>query len=264
MKLLRAILRALALAALTGFVYGSFFVGKVLRPKRHGHRWRNMWFRRWARGVLRVLGVKATVIGVPPQDALIVSNHVSYLDIPLIASQVDAVFVAKAEILEWPLVGTVCRGIDTIFIRRESKRDVVTVGEEMEARLASGLGVVFFPEGTSSDGTGVLPFKPSLLEVASRDLVPVHYATVRYSVSDGDPPATESVAWVGETPFLGHVRGLLQLSEIRAEVTFGAEPIVDRDRKALAMRLHEHVAAAIVGRRTGDGGRGTRDVAPSR
>lgn len=246
MRVLRAIVRAPALAALTGFVYGSFFVGKVLRPKRRGHGWRNRWFRRWARGVLRVVGVKVTVIGVPPQDALIVSNHVSYLDIPLIASQVDAVFVAKAEVAEWPLVGTVCRGFDTIFIDRNSKRDVVTVGEEMEARLAAGLGVVFFPEGTSSNGERVLAFKPSLLEVAARDGLPVYWAAVRYRVPDSEPPVTESVGW-GDVPFLPHVRGLLKLSEIFAEVTFAPEPIIDRDRKSLAARLQREVTTAITG-----------------
>jgi len=246
-RILRAIWRGTALACLTAYVYGSFLAGKVLRPRRRGNRWRNLWFRRWARGVCRIVGVKATITGTPPQDALIVSNHVSYLDIPLIASYVDAVFVAKAEIQDWPLIGRVCRGIDTIFIDRNSKRDVVKVGEEMEARLAIGLGVVFFPEGTSSTGESVLPFRPSLFEVAARDLVPVHHAAVRYSVPDGEPPATESVAWVGEAHFLRHAIGMLQLSEISAELVFGAEPVVDGDRKALAAKLQERVAAAIAG-----------------
>lgn len=245
MKLIRAVLRALALAALTAFVYFSFSAGKVLRPGRRGFKSRNRWFRWWARNVCRIAGVSATAIGTPPQDALIVSNHVSYLDIPLLASYVDAVFVAKAEILDWPLVGTVCKRFDTIFIDRNSKRDVVKVGEEMEARLAVGLGVVFFPEGTSSSGVSVLPFRPSLLEVAARDLVPVHYASVRYVVPDSEPPARDSVAWVGDTPFLRHVKGLLQLREIRAEVIFGDEPIVDADRKALAARLQQRVEAQL-------------------
>jgi 1-acyl-sn-glycerol-3-phosphate acyltransferase len=243
---LRAIRRGTALVCLTAYVYGSFLAGKVLRPKRRGNRWRNRWFRHWARGVCRITGVKATVVGTPPQDALIVSNHVSYLDIPLIASYVDAVFVAKAEIEGWPLIGRVCRGIDTIFIDRNSKRDVVKVGEEMESRLAIGLGVVFFPEGTSSSGESVLPFKPSLFEVAARDLVPVHHATVHYSVPDGEPPATESVAWVGDAHFLRHAFGLLQLSEIRAELVFGTEPVIDGDRKELATKLQQRVAEAMV------------------
>lgn len=236
-------LRALLLSAWTAGCYGTFLAGKLLRPRRRGNRWRNAWFRRWARGICRVLGVRVTLTGTPPQDALLVSNHVSYVDIPVLASHVDAVFVAKAEVADWPLIGTVCRGIDTLFIRRESKRDVVRIGEEMEARLAAGLGVVVFPEGTSGDGTTVLPFKPSLLEVAARDLVPVHWAAIRYTVPDSEPPARESVAW-GDVAFLPHVWGLLQLSEIHAEVVFGEEPIVESDRKRLASVLQERVAAA--------------------
>jgi len=241
----RAFGRGIALVGVTLFCYGSFLIGKILRPKRRGNRWRNLWFRRWAQGVCGIVGVKASVIGTPPQDALIVSNHVSYLDIPLLASYVDAVFVAKAEIREWPLMGWVCEGIDTIFIDRNSKRDVVKVGEEMEARLAIGLGVVFFPEGTSSSGEQVLPFKPSLFDVAARDRLPVHHATIRYTVPDGEPPATESVAWAGDAHILRHAIGMLQLTEIRAEIVFGAEAVVDGDRKALAAKLQERVASAI-------------------
>jgi len=243
-RVIRLLMRGPALLALTLGCYSGFVLGRAL-PKCRGNRWRNLWFRRWARGVCRIVGVTTTVDGVPPQDALIVSNHVSYIDIPVLASHVDAVFVAKAEILEWPLIGRVCKGIDTIFIDRNSKRDVVKVGEEMEARLAAGLGVVFFPEGTSSSGESVLPFKPSLLEVAARDMVPVHCATVRYSVPDNEPPATESVAWAGDTHFVRHAFGLLQLSGIRARIVFSADPVVDADRKRLASRLQERVAAHL-------------------
>jgi 1-acyl-sn-glycerol-3-phosphate acyltransferase len=241
---LRAFVRAALLVCLTTFAYGSFFVGKVSRLTRPGHGWRNGWFRWWARSVCQVLGVRRATVGTPPRDALVVSNHISYLDIPLLASYVDAVFVAKADVADWPLVGTVCRGIDTIFINRNSKRDVIVVGEEMERRLASGLGVVVFPEGTSGTGEEVLPFRPSLLEVAARDEVPVHYAAIRYAVPDSERPVTESVAW-GDVPFLSHVWGLLQLAEIRAEVIFGDEPIVDHDRKALAAKLQAAVTAAV-------------------
>ena len=244
MRQLRAFVRAARLVCLTTFAYGFYFVGKVSRLTRPGHGWRNGWFRWWARSVCRTLGVRATTTGTPPQDALVVSNHISYLDIPLLASYIDAVFVAKADVADWPLVGTVCRGIDTIFIDRNAKRDVIAVGEEMERRLAAGLGVVVFPEGTSGTGEEVLPFRSSLLEVAARDEVPVHWAAIRYAVPDSEPPVTESVAW-GDMPFLPHVWGLLQIAEIRAEVIFGAKPIVDRDRKALAAKLQSAVAEVV-------------------
>ncbi len=245
MRRLRAVVRGSLLLGVTIFVYGSFVLGRISRLTGTRHGWRNGWFRWWARAVCRILGMKTRAIGTPPQDALIVSNHVTYLDIVLIASYVDAVFVAKSEIADWPLVGMVCKGIDTIFIDRQSKRDVVAVGEEMEKRLVSGLGVVVFPEGTSSAGDEVLPFKPSLLQVAARDRLPVHYATVRYAVPDNEPPVAESVAWWGDMEFVTHVWGMLQLGELSAEVVFGGEPIVDSDRKQLASRLQYAVAEQL-------------------
>lgn len=248
MRRLRAIVRASLVLGVTAVCYSIFVLGRLSRLAGAGHGWRNGWFRRWARAVCRLIGIRTRGVGTPPQDALIVSNHVSYIDIILIASYVDAVFVAKAEVADWPFIGTVCKGIDTIFIDRQSKRDVVAVGEEMEKRLASGLGVVVFPEGTSSNGEAVLPFKPSLLEVAARDAVPVHYATVHYSVPDGEPPATDSVAWWGDMEFAPHVWDLMKLREVSAEVMFGDEPIVDRDRKQLAAKLQkavEHQLAAM-------------------
>lgn len=245
MTKLRAIRRLLLLSCLTLVCYVAFLTGKLVGLTRRGNAWRNGWFRRWARGVCVVLGIRTRAIGSPPRDVLIVSNHVSYIDIPVIASFVDAVFVAKSEVRDWPLIGAVCSGIDTIFINRESKRDVVKVGEEMEARLAAGFGVVFFPEGTSSSGEQVLPFKPSLLEVAARDLVPVHHATVRYRTPDDEPGGGRLIAWIDDDRFLPHVWRLVQLREICAEVIFGDEPTVHSNRKILAETLRQRVASLL-------------------
>jgi 1-acyl-sn-glycerol-3-phosphate acyltransferase len=182
--------------------------------------------------------------GRPPDHALLVANHMSYVDIILIATQIDAVFVAKSEVASWPVIGHLCRAIDTIFVDRSVKRDVVRVGREIRARIDRGLGVAFFPEGTSSDGTLVLPFRSSLLEVAAREAIPVHWTAIRYRVAEGEVPAEQSVCWWGDMEFLPHLRRLLGVRSFEATIRFCDEPIASDDRKALAGELRSAIASA--------------------
>jgi len=242
---LRASMRALVVVACTLAAYGTFLAGRLTRLAPRGHGWRNACFRVWASTLCRILGVRRTSEGTPPGGVLLVANHVSYLDIPVLASWTDAVFVARADVAGWPLIGTVCRGIDTIFVDRGSKRDVVAVGEAIEVRLASGLGVVLFPEGASSPGDAVLPFRSSLLEVAARDGLPVHWAAMRYALPDGCGTVKERVAWWGDMQFLPHAWELMKLSRVDSHVTFGAEPVSHSDRKALADALQRNVEDAV-------------------
>jgi 1-acyl-sn-glycerol-3-phosphate acyltransferase len=242
---LRAFVRAPVVVAFTLAVYGTFLAGRLTRLAPRGHGWRNACFRVWASTLCRILGVRRSCEGTPPTGVLLVANHLSYLDIPVLASWTDAVFVARADVAGWPFVGTLCRGIDTIFVDRGSKRDVVAVGEAIEARLASGLGVVLFPEGASSPGDAVLPFRSSLLEVAARDGLPVHWAAMRYELPDGGGTVGERVAWWGDMEFLPHAWELMKLPRIDSHVSFGGEPVSHPDRKALAGALQGNVEDAL-------------------
>ena len=102
---------------------------------------------------------------------------------------------------------------------------------------------MLFPEGTSSGGDQVLPFRPSLLEPAARGGLPVAHASLRYISPEGFPPASESICWWRDMPFGSHVLSLLRLPRIRAEVRFGPELLRGRDRKELAHRLWEATKA---------------------
>src|SRR6185369_10489209 len=121
-------------------------------------------FSGWARLILWLLAVRVEASGAPPRPPfLLVANHLSYLDVLVLASRLPSVFVSKAEVRRWPLLGPICTALGTIYIDRGQRRDIPRVMAEIEAALDSGLGVVFFPEGTSSKGETVAPFKPSLL-----------------------------------------------------------------------------------------------------
>lgn len=192
--------------------------------------------------MLWTFNVDLEVRGTPPQHgAFLVANHLSYVDIPVIARFLPPRFVAKAEIRGWPLIGWCCRAVETIFIDRSSRRDTVRVGAQMREGIERGDNIVLFPEGTSGPGHGLLPFKPSLLAPAASAELPVHYAAIRYETSPPDPPAFLSVSWWGDMPFGPHAHGLLALRRIRAVIHFAEDPVSDCDRKELARKLREGI-----------------------
>ncbi len=244
----RAVLRA---AIIAGFIPAGYAVLLAARlalaawPRRR-EAFSSWYFRRWSGALLRILGMTVEVRGAPPPPPfLMVSNHLSYVDILLFASRLGCVFVSKAEVRGWPLLGPICRTLGTIFIDREARRDIPRVIAEIERELANGRGVVIFPEGTSSSGRTVAPFKPSLLALAIRLGRSVHYAAIGYRTPPGEPPAVDSVCWWGGISFARHAWGLLQLAAIEATVRFAPEPILEGDRKILAERLRGAVLGEL-------------------
>ena len=202
-------------------------------------------FRLWSRAILRVLGATVSVLGAAPKPPfLLVSNHLSYVDIAVIASQAEAVFVARGDLAEWPIFGVLSRSVGTLYVDREMKRDIPRAAAAMERRLQDGVGVVLFPEGTSSDGNGVLPFRPSLLDPAARLGIPVHWAVLGYRTRAGQRPASESVCWWSDRKFVPHLLDLLRVSGFQALVVFGDAPLSGSDRKSLAQRLEAEVRRA--------------------
>jgi 1-acyl-sn-glycerol-3-phosphate acyltransferase len=237
MRHIRAIVRASVLTIWTLFVF-AILVGGAPFAFRNRARWRALVFHKWARGSARILNLRIEVSGAPPTPPfLLVSNHLSYLDVVVYASQMSCVFVARSDLALWPAIGPLCRSAGTIFVNRESRRDVVRVNQLIDRAMARGLGVVLFAEGTSTGGDKVLPFKPSLLEHVARTGCGANYAALSYRAGDDEPPASESVCWWGDMTFVDHLVGLFHLRRITVTVSFGDDVIRAANRKELAERL---------------------------
>ena len=234
------IIRAIALSVLTAAVYAMLLFGFALigRSSRRIARWQALMLHRWARIAAIILGLKIDAsYNAPAAPFLMVSNHLSYVDVVVFASRLDCVFVAKKDVESWPIIGTLCRSVGTIFIDRTNRRDLARVNGEIALALEDGRGVILFAEGTSTKGSSVLPFRSSLLEVAAIQGFPVSSAAVSYRVLADDPPASLSVCWWGDMTFGVHFAELLRLRRIEAKVSFGSHEIRASDRKVLAERL---------------------------
>lgn len=192
-------------------------------------------FRLWARQVLWAIGMNVSVSGSPPKAPFfLVSNHLGYVDIALLAAHVNAVFVSRHDLADWPFIGPVTRLYDTLFINRERPRDIPAVAAKLSDLLDKGEGVVVFPEGTSSGGDGILPLKPALLSLPARRAFPVHCVVIHYETPGGHAPASQSVCWWGDMEFIPHFKGLLSLPRITARITFIEKPVQAEHRKELA------------------------------
>lgn len=245
MRTLIASIRLVKFTAATLGLYSFWFIANPF--VRNKIRWRQTIFAAWTKSFVVITKMKIEVNGTPPEPPFfLVTNHLSYTDIGLIRSVAKGVFVAKAEVENWFLAGRICRDMGTIFIDRKNRRDIPRAGELIVGRLDAGEGVIVFPEGTSTAGKDVLPFNSSFLEFAARRDIPVSYAAITYTTSDGEPEASTTVCWGNDVGFFAHLWQLLKLSSYTAIIAFGDEPITNSDRKLLAAELHERVEEKFV------------------
>jgi 1-acyl-sn-glycerol-3-phosphate acyltransferase len=238
-------LKLVVFAKITALAVVAHLVVPLLRLSGLRHRAARVsaWlFRTWARWSARALGARIEVEGSPPAAPFVlVSNHLGYVDILVLASQVDCVFVSRADVAGWPVLGPLVRMVGTIFIDREAKREIPHVLDQVDENLAHGRGIVIFPEGTTSGGSAVLPFRPPLLEAAARAGIPVRCVSLTYRTPPGSAPAGEAVCWWGDMPFWPHVLRLFRLPFFTAKVRFAPESILETDRKRLAATAREIV-----------------------
>jgi 1-acyl-sn-glycerol-3-phosphate acyltransferase len=186
----------------------------------------------------------------------LVANHLSYLDILVFSALSPCVFVSKKEVRSWPLFGLMAWMAGTVFVDRNRSADTHRANHEMTEALADGAVVVLFPEGTSSDGTGVLPFRPALFEAAVKSEADVSSACISYEVKGGS--VSNDVCYWGSMTFFPHLLRLLSKAKIQAKVRFSDEIRRFSDRK-LAAQVTQSVVASLAGfreelGRTGTGG----------
>ena len=201
---------------------------------------RAAWLHRSSRRHLKIFGYSADVAGAIPKNGLLVSNHLSYLDILAISATTPAVFVSKADVRRWPLFGWLAALAGTVFVERERRTLVVEVNREIQTALDAGVLVVIFPEGTSSNGETILPFRTSLLEPAARGGHEIATGWIHYELDDGD--AKQEVCYWGNHTFLPHLLNLLSKRRVRATLRFGKFNRTTDDRKELAKQLHAAVS----------------------
>jgi 1-acyl-sn-glycerol-3-phosphate acyltransferase len=205
-------------------------------------------------GLTRVSGLRIVLVGEPCRTApvLYVANHCSYFDIPVLGSLLDAAFVAKREVGTWPGIGFLARLAGTVFVERRARHSR-TQRDEMKARLdGEAQSLILFPEGTSSDGKSVLPFKSSLFSVAEAagSALPVQPISLSYNGLDGLPMGRNwrsYYAWYGDMELADHIWMALGIG--RATVTVVFHPPVSMaslpSRKALADHCHAAVRHGV-------------------
>lgn len=218
----------------------SYFLTAARAPKETRRLARAAWLSRSSRRHLKIFGYSADVAGEIPQRGLLFSNHLSYLDILAISAVTPAVFVSKAEVRQWPLFGWFATIAGTVFVNREKRTHVGQVNQAIETALAAGALVVVFPEGTSSNGRDLLPFRTSLLEPATRGEHEIAVGWLHYELEDGD--ASNEVCYWGDHAFLPHLLNFLGKKSVRATLRFKKFQRTTDDRKELAKQLREAVA----------------------
>ena len=196
---------------------------------------------RWSRGLLAVLGVRPALGPLPAFEggALLVCNHISWLDIYLIHAARHVHFVSKSEVRDWPLIGWLAHQSGTLFIERRRRADTARVNAEMHGLMKQGAWVAVFPEGTTGDGRTLRRFMPSLLQPAVELGVPIVPAALRYRTPDG--AYTAAPAYV-DLSLWGSLKQIVSAPGLVAELTFG-EPIApDTHRRELARQAEAAVA----------------------
>ncbi|HEY3705679.1 MAG TPA: lysophospholipid acyltransferase family protein [Terracidiphilus sp.] len=234
---LRRLLRAAALAlALLRCLFRLAF--KRLRGRLTPVQ-RALWLQSACRAVLRAMGVNTCVIGEPPSHGLVVSNHLSYLDIAAYSSVMPCFFVSKAEVRNWPYFGFAASAGGTIFLDRSSRASAGVAAAEICQRLQLAVPVLLFPEGTSTDGSAVLRFHSALFHPAIQMHAPVTAAALQY-ICETSLPERE-LCWFGDAGFLPHLWKILGMPALTAVITFD-KPTVYADRRTAATITNQRVS----------------------
>ena len=241
---LRAARRAVALVLALGLIILRFWLLRLRGPRTLERR--ALWVQQSARGILAALDIHSRVEGQPPTHGLVVSNHLSYIDILILSAAMPCFFVAKVEIGGWPFFGKAARVGGTIFVDRSSLASATSVAEQMAERLKLPIPipVLLFPEGTSTDGSEVIRFHSRLIDPATSLGVPITCAAVRYVVEDGTQE--RELCWYGDETFVNHLWKVLGAAGFSAEVTFG-EPRVYTNRRVAADETHAEITAMRAG-----------------
>ena len=239
----RIVRAGVRIAGLAGVIFST--LGRIRRARREKTedartRAQTLAFRDSARQVLSVHGIESIASGAEvPVQAVLVSNHVSWLDPIVVAAHVPCVPVSKADVLDWPVFGSLARDLGVVFVSRGSAGSGASALRSVRAALDAGACVLNFPEGTTSEGDGVLPFRPGMFGLALRAGAPIVPVAIRYE--------PRSLAWTGDATFVPHYLALAGSRGARVSVRFGAPiaPPADGSPRSIAEEARDRVAALL-------------------
>jgi 1-acyl-sn-glycerol-3-phosphate acyltransferase len=238
MSSLRLALRVLAILAGVIVCVPLHYVWKAVRRP-------SPWPRRFLRWVGRAGGLRARSVGTPlPRNVLFLANHLSWLDIMILAGATGTAFVSKDEVGRWPLVGWLAGLNNTVYVNRTNRRDVQGQADSLRTALGSGQPVALFPEGTTDGGSHVLPFRASLLSALFPPLPGLKVQPV--AIDYGAPGA--DIAWVGDEKPLANVKRVLSRRgtvEVVLRFLEPLDPAAFGNRKALAEASRSAILAVL-------------------
>lgn len=242
MENIRALIRLAAFALVALITVFCTLVAKPL-PQPVFYRWKNICSTVFAKLSMAITGLKLQVKGKSPEPPFfLVCNHLSYIDILPLWACCKGTFIAKSEIKDWPFFGFAAKAMGVLFINREENGDITRVNSLISRQLSDNQGIILFPEGTSTNGENVLPFKSSLLYYPALKSIPVSYASISYDTFDEGRPAGTCICWWGDMTFFSHFFELLKMRSFKAKITFGEAEIVSSNRKRLAHTLHQEIS----------------------
>lgn len=222
MSVVRSVTRSVQLAGYF-LKYGTELL--VRRPQTREAR--ADWLHRFAAAAIHGLGIEVTAQGDFPRKGALISNHLSYLDIIIFAALHPCVFVSKAEVASYPLLGWMTRMAGTVFVARGHGGSALKARAGVEAAFQADLPVVFFPEGMTTNGVGMLKFHSGLLAQVRSVGADVTAAHICYRLGEGNGDATvgDDICYWGDAVLVPHIFRLLGLRDIHAEVDFAETPI---------------------------------------
>ena len=203
----------------------------------------------WSAEMLVCLGLELRVTGQPAATGpmLLAANHISWVDITALHAARFCKFVSKADVKHWPLIGALASGVGTLFIERESRRDAMRMVHHMAQSLRDGDVLAIFPEGTTSDGTGLRPFHANLFQAAISADAPVQPVAINFiDIQSGK--LTTAPGYINDDTLLVSVWRTLCTPGIAVVINFGSPQTAQgRDRRAWAAQVREAVAQLRTG-----------------
>lgn len=200
----------------------------------------------------KVTGIRVSVEGqLEEGQTVFVCNHISYLDIPVLGSQIQASFIAKKEVKSWPLFGLLADLQKTVFISR-NRHDAASEKEKILIRLKKGHSLILFPEATSSDGSDVIPFRSSFFSILNEPDIKIQPVSIVIEEIEGKKPATQEerdrYAWYADMEMPPHLWRIFQTKNLHVKLVFHpplSGKMLETDRKTLAKTCYEQVRTPV-------------------